>query len=98
MARVNDYFDRVVLRQAQFAPIPPLLAQVLREGGKWSLDQSGVRQAAQRAGTLRASADSLTPPGGAAPGAGLRPAPGPAPVPPVPDSVLRRPPAHRTRQ
>jgi len=97
MARVNDYFDRVVTRQAQFSPIPPLLAQVLRERGEWSVDASGVRQAAQRAVTLRANADSLRPPSGEAPGGtGLRPAPGPPPV--VPDSVLRQQPARRSVQ
>ena len=93
MSRVNDYFDRVVARQAQFAPVPPLMAQVLRERGRWSIDASGVREAAQRATTLRASIDSLAPPGGEGAGAGLRPAPGPAPIPGVPDSVLRRPPS-----
>ncbi len=95
MSRVNDYFDRVVMRQAQFAPVPPLLAQALRERSQWSIDASAVRQAAQRASALRASADSLAPPGGQAPGAGLRPAPGPAPIPVVPESALRRPPTQR---
>lgn len=99
MSRVDDYFDRVVGRQAQFAPIAPLLAQVLRERATWSIDQAAVREAAQRATALRASADSLAPPGGApgAGGAGLRPAPGPAPL-QVPDSVLRRPPTQRSVQ
>lgn len=95
MSRVNDYFDRVVTRQAQFAPVPRPLAQVLRERVPWSIDASAVRQAAQRASALRASADSLAPPGGQAPGAGLRPAPGPAPIPVVPESVARRPPPPR---
>jgi hypothetical protein len=98
MARVNDYFDRVVGGQAQFVPIPPLLAQVLRERGEWSIDPAAVRRAAERAGALRAAADSLRPPGAETPGTGLRPAPGPAPVPPVPDSVLRRPPSRRVVQ
>src|SRR5262249_55443398 len=40
MSRVNDYFDRVVGRTAQFAPVPPLLAQVLRERGTWSIDEA----------------------------------------------------------
>jgi hypothetical protein len=98
MARVNDYFDRVVGGQAQFVPIPPLLAQVLRERGEWSIDPAAVRRAAERAGALRAAADSLRPPGAETPGTGLRPAPGPAPVPPVPDSVLQRPPSRRVVQ
>jgi parvulin-like peptidyl-prolyl isomerase len=95
MSRVNFYFDRVVMRQAQFAPVPAPLAQVLRERVRWSIDASAIRQAAQRAGVLRASADSLASPGGQAPGPGLRPAPGPAPVPVVPESVARRPPTPR---
>ncbi len=98
MARVNDYFDRVVGGQTQFVPIPPLLAQVLRQRGEWSIDPAAVRRAAERAGALRAGADSLRPPGGEAPGTGLRPAPGPAPVPPAPDSVLQRPPSRRVVQ
>jgi hypothetical protein len=98
MVRVNDYFDRVVGGQAQFVPIPPLLAQVLRQRGEWSIDPAAVRRAAERAGALRASADSLRPPGMETPGTGLRPAPGPAPVPPMPDSVLQRAPSRRVPQ
>lgn len=98
MARVRGYFDRVVSGQAQFFPIPPLLAQVLREQSKWWVDPSGVRRAAERAVALRASADSLQPPGAGNRGTGLRPAPGPAPLPPVSDSVLKRPPSRRVIQ
>jgi len=98
MARVNDYFDRVVGGQTQFVPIPPLLAQVLRQRGEWSIDPSAVRRAAERAGAMRASADSLRQPATGSPGAAIRPAPGPAPVPPVPDSVLQRPPSRRVVQ
>jgi parvulin-like peptidyl-prolyl isomerase len=97
MSRVNDYFDRVVGRTAQFAPVPPLLAQVLRERTTWSIDEAALRQASQRATALRASADSLRPPGGEAPsGAGMRPAPGPPPV--VPESVLQQRPTQRVVQ
>ncbi len=101
MARVNDYFDRVVTRQVQFTPIPPLLAQVLRERSDWSVDGSGVRQAAQRAVALRASADSLRPPAAeplSGAGGGLRPAPGPPPLPVIPDSVRRQAPTRRSVQ
>jgi len=98
MARVNDYFDRLVSGQAQFFPVPPLLGQWLREHSTWSIDASGVQRAAERATALRASADSLRPPGAGNPGTEVRPAPGPPPVPPVPDSVLRKAPAHRVLQ
>ena len=87
MARVNDYFDRVVTGQAQFLPVPPLLTQVLREKADWSIDADAVQRAVERATALRASADSLRPPGG---GARMQPAPGPPPV-AVPDSGKRPP-------
>jgi parvulin-like peptidyl-prolyl cis-trans isomerase-like protein len=98
MARVNDYFDRLVSGQAQFFPVPPLLAQWLRERSSWSIDASGVQRASERATALRASADSLRPPGAGSPGTEVRPAPGPPPVPPVPDSLLRKAPARRVVQ
>jgi hypothetical protein len=85
MARVNDYFDRVVTGQAQFLPIPPLLTQVLREKADWSIDADAVQRAVERATALRASADSLRPSGS---GAQMQPAPGPPPV-AVPDSGKR---------
>jgi hypothetical protein len=85
MARVNDYFDRVVTGRAQFLPIPPLLTQVLRERGDWSIDAAAVQRAVERATALRASADSLRPAGG---GGVMQPAPGPPPV-AVPDSGKR---------
>jgi len=76
MARVNDYFDRLVGGRTQFLPIPPLLTQVLRERGDWSIDAPAVQRAVERANALRASADSLRP----AAGAQMQPAPGPPPV------------------
>jgi hypothetical protein len=85
MARVNDYFDRAISGRAQFLPIPPLLAQVLRERGDWSIDAAAVQRAVERATALRASADSLRPAGG---GAQMQPAPGPPPV-ALPDSGKR---------
>lgn len=85
MARVNDYFDRAISGKAQFLPIPPLLAQVLRDQGDWSIDAAAVQRAAERATALRASTDSLRPAGG---GAQMQPAPGPPPV-VLPDSSKR---------
>jgi hypothetical protein len=86
MARVNDYFDRLVAGEAQFFPVPPLLAQWLREHSRWSIDASGVQRASERATALRAGADSLSRPGPGGSGAQVRPAPGPPPVPSGPDS------------
>jgi hypothetical protein len=98
MQRLDDYFDRLMGGRAQFFAVPPLLAQALRERNSWSIDASGIRQATERVIALRAAADSLSAPGGGNPGATLRPAPGPAPIPAVPESVLRRPPTQRTVQ
>lgn len=95
MARVSTYFDLVVSRQVPFRPVPPLLAQALRERAKWSVDAPGLRSAAERAVALRAVADSLNPPGAGNRGTGLRPAPGPAPLGSAVDSTAKRPPDHR---
>jgi hypothetical protein len=95
MTRVSTYFDRVVSQQAPFRPVPPLLAQALRDRAKWSVDASALRSAAERAVALRATADSLNPPGAGNRGTGLRPAPGPAPLGPTADSAAKRPPDRR---
>ena len=84
MARVNDYFDRAIAGQTQFVPIPPLLAQALRDRGDWSIDAAAVQRSVERATSLRASADSLRP----GRGAQMQPAPGPPPV-AQPDSSKR---------
>jgi len=98
MARVDDYFDRLVAGRARFYPIPPPLAQLLRERSRWSIDPAGVQRASERAVALRASADSLAPPGTGSQGSGVRPAPGPPPIQGVPDSALRHPPSQRVVQ
>jgi len=94
MARVNDYFDRVVSGQAPFLPVPPLLSQALRERSDWSIDPAAVQRAVERATALRASADSLSQPGA---GGTLRPAPGPPPVLP-PDTGKHATPTRRSLQ
>lgn len=75
MARVNDYVDRVLQGRARFFPVPPFLAETLREHGRWSVDEAGVRRAVERAQQIRAASDSnrTTEPR-------LTPAPGPAPI------------------
>lgn len=75
-ARVNDYLDRVVQGRAQFLPMPPFFSWALRERSTWEVNQAGVREALERAKTLRAARDSA-----AAPPPALQPAPGPAPAP-----------------
>jgi len=63
MARVQDYFDRVVHGRARFYPVPPFLGETLRAHAEWSVDQAGIRRALERAKELRDAADSLTAPG-----------------------------------
>ena len=73
-AHVNNYLGRVLGGEARFFPVPPFLAVVLREQEPWSINAAGVADAVDRAKVLRAHEDSLHP-------GGMRPAPGPAPIP-----------------
>lgn len=78
MTRVDDYLDRVFKGgTAEFFAVPPFLALALRPGQGWSLNEAGITRAYEQAQAMRARADSARPGG-----PGLRPAPGPAPVPP----------------
>jgi len=80
MRHVNDYLDRVLVQEkAQFFPVPPFLAMALRPGQGWSVSSAGLAQALERAQAIRAQVDSAT----RRAGPGLKPAPGPAPAPPV---------------
>jgi hypothetical protein len=90
MARVDDYFERVVRGRARFFPLPPFLGETLRARATWTVDQAGVRRALERAKELRGAADSLQAPGsgGAGPGGGMRMPPAPAPT--RPDTTSRR--------
>jgi peptidyl-prolyl cis-trans isomerase D len=83
LARVQDYFERVVRGRARFYPVPPFLGETLRARAKWSVDQAGVRRALERAKEIRAAADSLQPPGGG-------PQTPPMPTPPGADTTPRR--------
>jgi hypothetical protein len=78
MRHVNDYLDRVFLQgTATFFPVPPFLATALRPGQHWTINEAGVTEALERAQAIRTVVDSTTP----ARSPGLKPAPGPAPVP-----------------
>ena len=67
MARVDDYFDRLVRGRARFYPVPPFLGETLRSRAEWSVDEAGVRRALERAKELRATADSAATQGGGVP-------------------------------
>lgn len=72
-AGANDYLDRVLQGQTSFVPVPPFLADALRQSGEWSISAAGIKRALERAQALRLQEDSATRP--------ITPAPGPAPVP-----------------
>lgn len=82
-ARVESYFDRVLAGQQRLRPMPAPLSTLLRARGKYRVNQAALDQAVAIADAKRSSADSAAamnrgvPPGGA----GLQPAPGPAPRP-----------------
>ncbi len=80
-ARVNDYLDRVLKKRARYFPVPIFLAERLRDQGRWSVDEAGIRRAAERGEELRADSAQA---GGAGAGGGgaprMTPAPGPPPI------------------
>jgi hypothetical protein len=75
MARVDDYLERVLQGRARYFPVPPALADMLRDQGRWSVDEAGVRRAVERAQQIRASTDSSR-----TNDPRMTPAPGPAPI------------------
>ena len=96
-ARVNQYLDELVTRRRGFYAVPPFLASVLRENGRWHVDPAGVQRA-----TEQAQADRTAMGGGpSGPGTGgqplLRPAPGPAPAPGAAVPPGATPPARGSR-
>jgi PPIC-type PPIASE domain len=68
------YLGHLLAGEARFFPVPPFLAAALREREPWTINAAGVADAVTRANALRAQEDSLHP-------SGMRPAPGPAPIP-----------------
>lgn len=75
MIRVNDYVERVLQGRARYFPVPPALAETLRNQARWSVDEAGVRRAVERAQQIRASTDSSR-----TNEPRMTPAPGPAPI------------------
>lgn len=72
-ARVNDYLDRVLHKRARYFPVPMFLAERLRDGARWSVDETGIRRAAERGEELRGDSTQTAAPR-------ITPAPGPAPI------------------
>src|SRR5437870_2135979 len=77
MAHMDGYLDAAVTQgSAPFLPVPPFLAEALRQGETWSLNAAGIARAVERAQAIRAADTTARP----APGTGLKRAPGPPPV------------------
>jgi hypothetical protein len=74
-AHVNAYLAALLTGQARFFPVPPFLAMELREREPWSISPKGITEAVDRAKAIRGPEDTLQQP------RGMRPAPGPAPMP-----------------
>ncbi len=75
-ARVSDYLDRVLHKRARYFPVPMFLAERLRDQGRWSVDEAGIRRAAERGEELRADSGQA----GSAGAPRMTPAPGPPPI------------------
>jgi PPIC-type peptidyl-prolyl cis-trans isomerase-like protein len=82
---VDAYLDKLVQGRATFVPVPPFLADALRAGRPWSVNQAAMARAAERGRGMRAASDSLRggPRPNNEPAPGVRRAPGPAPIPPT---------------
>jgi len=82
-ARVDTYLGHAFQGAAQFYAVPPFLGETLRAELPWSVDPGGIGRALERAQAIRATTDSTR-----RPPPGLRPAPGP---PPIPADTARKP-------
>lgn len=83
-AKVEQYFDRLVSGKSRLRPLPSALAGVLRDRFDYRIYDSGIKRAVELAVADSKKTDSTKvspPPTGEE--EGLKPAPGPAPVPGV---------------
>jgi hypothetical protein len=60
--RVNRYFDAIAARQLPLRPIPPFLAEQLRQAVDWEILPAGMEAALRRAERLRAATEPATQP------------------------------------
>jgi hypothetical protein len=79
-AKVEQYFDQLVSGKSRLRPLPSALAGVLRDRYEYRIYDSGIKRSVELAEADRKKADS-TKTGDTTGTAGLRPAPGPAPIP-----------------
>lgn len=82
--KVEQYFDQLVSGKSRLRPLPSALAGILRDRYDYKIYGSGINRAVELAEADRKKADSTKAgPSTGAEGQGLKPAPGPAPIPGV---------------
>jgi hypothetical protein len=81
-AKVAQYFDGLVSGTVRMRPVPSALGTLLRERGRYRVDEGGVSRAFDLAQASRAKSDSGRAGPDAPGGPGVQPAPGGPPVPP----------------
>jgi hypothetical protein len=91
-ARVEGVMDRIMSGQAQIVPIPMPLATALGEKYDASLNRAGLDRATERAGKIRASADSARAAQQPRSEVPIPGAPGAAPAPVTPGAKGQSPP------
>ncbi|HET8623830.1 MAG TPA: hypothetical protein VFM14_09735, partial [Gemmatimonadales bacterium] len=80
----SQYFDGLVSGKVRMRPVPSALGTLLRERGRYRVDEVGVSRGFDLAQATRAKSDSSARP--APGGTGVQPAPGGPPVPaPTPE-------------
>lgn len=57
-SRIENYVDRLILKDEAFVQVPASVAGALQDKYKWDINSSGVDRALERAGKIRAAADS----------------------------------------
>jgi hypothetical protein len=77
---VNHYFDQLVSGQIRLRPMPGALGTLLRDQGRYRINDPGVTHGLELALAEQQKRDSSGA-GARPPGTGLKPAPGPPPVP-----------------
>jgi PPIC-type PPIASE domain len=75
MAKVDQYFERLVSGKSRLRPLPAAMASLLRDRSSYKLYNTGINRAVELAEADKAKTDTTKAKGP------MQPAPGPAPVP-----------------
>jgi hypothetical protein len=90
-ARVDDYLDRLLTRDAQFVQVPEPVAHALREKYSAKVNRAGIDRVLERAKQTRAAADSARAKQQPAPAVPMPGEKGAPPATPKPDSAAKKP-------